>query len=190
MSPNSVVVIALLESLVIALGVAALGMDGEGLHWAIRWTARFSALFFLLAFLASSLQRALHRPWTAALLRGRRYWGLCFAASQLIHLIFIGLAYRNVPASMGPIDPAFFLGAVGYFFTGLMALSSNDAAVKGLGPRNWRQLHATGMYILWLIFMGTYVLGAGRDHLHFVLAIIFGLALIFKLGLKWRRRSH
>ena len=180
-----VATVAFLELIVIAAGLALLGAGAEGLHWAIRWTARFSALLFLAAFLASSLQRSLHRPWTAALLRRRRYWGLSFAASQLIHLIFIGLAYRRAPATMGPLDVVFYIGAVGYLFTGLLALTSNDEAVHRLGLKRWRLLHSTGMYILWAIFIGTYILGAARDRIHLVLAFVFGLALVLKLALKF-----
>jgi hypothetical protein len=173
---------AFFELIVIAAGVAILGPDAEGLHWAIRWTARFSAVFFLAAFLASSLQRSLHRPWTAALLRQRRYVGLSFAASQLIHLVFIGLAYRRAPATMGPLDAVFYLGALGYLFTGLLALTSNDDSVRWLGLKRWRRLHSTGMYLLWAIFTGTYTLGAGRNRIHWILAFAFGLAMAFKLS--------
>src|SRR5687767_12959858 len=100
MGMKTFAIAAFFELIVIAAGVAVMGSGSEGLHWAIRWTARFSAVFFLSAFLASSLQRSLHQPWTAALLRQRRYVGLSFAASQLIHLSFIGLAYRRAPATM------------------------------------------------------------------------------------------
>ena len=170
------------ELLFIALGLAVLGLGAEGLHWAIRWTARFSAFLFLSAFLASSLHRSLHRGWTIALLRQRRYWGLSFAGSQFIHLILIVLAYRRAPTTMGSIDAAFLFGALGYIFTGLMALTSNDEAVRRLGPKDWRVLHSTGMYLLWAIFFGTYILGAGKDRLHLALATAFGLALAFKLA--------
>lgn len=180
-----VATVAFLELIVISAGLVFLGTEAEGLHWAIRWTARFSALLFLAAFLASSFQRSLHRPWTAALLRQRRYWGLSFAASQLIHLMFIGLTYRWAPATMGPLDVAFYLGAIGYLFTGLLALTSNDGAVHRLGLKRWHLLHSTGMYFLWAIFIGTYILGAARDRIHLVLALVFGLALVFKLALKF-----
>jgi sulfoxide reductase heme-binding subunit YedZ len=181
--------LALIELLFIGIGVLVMGPEAPGLHWAIRWTARFSAVLFLLAFLASSLQRSLHRPWTAALLRERRYIGLGFAVSQLIHLAFIGMAYRWAPSSMGPVDGAFAIGALGYLFTGLMALTSNDAAVRWLGLKSWRLLHSTGMYLLWAIFIGTYILNAKNDRLHLVQAIVFGLALAFKLSVKFSRRK-
>ena len=180
---------SLVEILFIGLGLAFFGVQAEGLHWAIRWSARFSAFLFLVAFLASSLQRSLHRPWTSALLRQRRYWGLAFAVSQLIHLALIFLAYRQAPETMGPVNGAFLLGGLGYFFTALMALSSNDASVRWLGLKRWRLLHSIGMYLLWAIFFGTYVLGFGQNSLHRVLAVAFALALVFKLKAKLGKRK-
>ncbi|HEX5034290.1 MAG TPA: hypothetical protein VFW62_07420, partial [bacterium] len=183
-----VLLVAALESIFAAIGLAILGLDAEGLHWAIRWTGRLSLLLFLSAFLANSLQRSLHRPWTAVLLRRRRYVGLAFAASQLIHLVLIGLAYRRAPATMGPLDFAFYGGAVGYFFTGLLALTSNDQAFHWLGPKRWRLLHSTGMYALWLIFFVTYLPGFGLGGIPLVFLLVLGLALIFKLTVKFAPR--
>lgn len=90
---------------------------------------------------------------------------------------------------MGPLDLAFYFGALGYLFTGLMALTSNDSAIRRLGPTHWRRLHSTGMSLLWFIFMATYALGASRDRWHLAMAIVFGLALVFKLGVKFGRRK-
>ncbi|HKY62062.1 MAG TPA: hypothetical protein VJR29_01455 [bacterium] len=182
--------VAALESILVAMGLAILGPNAEGLHWAIRWTGRLSLLLFLSAFLASSLQRSLHRPWTAALLRRRRYVGLAFAASQFIHLALIGLAYRRAPATMGPLDFAFYGGAVGYFFTGLLALTSNDRAFHWLGPKRWRLLHATGMGVLWLIFFVTYLPGLREGGIPLVLLLVLGLALVFKLTVKFAARKR
>lgn len=59
----------------------------EGWQLAARYTARVSFPFFLVAFVASSILRLHRRPWTIALLRDRRWWGLGFASCFFVHLV-------------------------------------------------------------------------------------------------------
>lgn len=78
--------------LVVALITMSVLPPAEGARAAIRFTARTSLVLFLLAFTAS----ALHRFWlcgvTVWLRRNRRYLGLSFAGSHLVHAVAI-LAY-------------------------------------------------------------------------------------------------
>ena len=156
--------------------------DPEGLHQAMRISAEISAGIFLIVFVASSLHRSIRSRWTAALLRERRYIGLSFALSMAIHLAAIFLAYLRTPGTMPPVDTIFYAGALGYAFTAALAFTSSDRAVQCLGPKRWRWLHAVGSYYLWFIFMTTYALGAAHSLRHLVLAVLFGLALVFKLS--------
>ncbi|WP_353369357.1 hypothetical protein [Aliiglaciecola sp. NS0011-25] len=75
-------------------GVAAVAaglLVGAGLQesWqlAARYTARASYPLFLITFIASSLPRLHRAPWTMALFRDRRWWGLGFASCFFVHLL-------------------------------------------------------------------------------------------------------
>jgi hypothetical protein len=79
----------------------------------------------LIAFLASSFAKVFRSEVIRWLLRNRRYFGLSFAISHLIHLIFIfalnhlmkGELFRSYPTQI------FLGGGLGYVFILLMSLT-------------------------------------------------------------------
>jgi DMSO/TMAO reductase YedYZ heme-binding membrane subunit len=59
----------------------------------------------------------------------------------------------------------------------LLTLTSSQWAVHRLGPRNWRRLHKTGVYVIWLLTTDIYLYSVkgGGDRTHYaVLAVLFG----------------
>ncbi len=138
-------------------GVAALtvgllaGSDlQEGWKLAARYTAQASFPFFLLTFVASSILRLYRRPWSIALLRDRRWWGLGFASCFFVHLVALltynALRDRFPPA--GLLDP----GVWAYAVLLAMVLTSTDRARRRLG-RWWTALHRLGMWGFFYIFV-------------------------------------
>jgi DMSO/TMAO reductase YedYZ heme-binding membrane subunit len=125
----------------------------EGALLAARWTARAALPLFLVAYLASSLRTLWPGPLTNALVRRRRQWGLAFALAHFIHFTALAL---NIWV-FGPSRDAETLvgGGLAYGFIGLMALTSNDAAVRAMGVW-WRRLHRVGIHYVWLIFTISY----------------------------------
>jgi DMSO/TMAO reductase YedYZ heme-binding membrane subunit len=122
----------------------------EGWQLAARYTARASFPFFLVTFVASSILRLYRRPWTKALLRDRRWWGLGFASCFFVHLLAL-LTYnwlrdRFPPA--GLLDP----GVWAYAVLLAMVLTSTDGARRRLG-RWWTLLHRAGMWGFFFIFV-------------------------------------
>jgi DMSO/TMAO reductase YedYZ heme-binding membrane subunit len=123
---------------------------------AARWTARVGLPLFLIAYSASSLGRLWPNRLTRAVWRDRRWWGLGFAASHAVHLYALVMALeasgeQRTVASLVP-------GGIAYLFILLMALTSNDAAMRMLG-RNWKRLHSLGIHYIWLVYTLAY---AGR----------------------------
>jgi DMSO/TMAO reductase YedYZ heme-binding membrane subunit len=122
----------------------------EGWQLAARYTARASYPFFLITFVASSVLRLHHRPWTVALLRDRRWWGLGFAACFFVHLLAL-LIYNwlrdNFPPA-GILDG----GVWAYAILLAMVLTSTDRARRRLG-RWWKVLHRVGMWGFFFIFV-------------------------------------
>jgi sulfoxide reductase heme-binding subunit YedZ len=66
----------------------------------------------------------------------------------------------------------------------LLAATSNDAAVRALGPRRWSALHAVGIHYLWLVFAVTYAGTAAHSAFHAVVTA----ALLAALALRWTTR--
>jgi len=153
------IAIAIATGLALAIATAAyLTHDGwtyEGAAAAARLTARNSFLWFLAAWSASALARLWPGGWRTALLRRRRSVGLGFAASHTVHLgaLLIALFVFGHGTKLVTIIG----GGTGYLFVLAMAVTSNDASVRRLGPRRWRLLHATGGYVIAGIFAFSYL---------------------------------
>jgi sulfoxide reductase heme-binding subunit YedZ len=131
------------------------GFEVDGVRMVVRYTARTSLLFFCLAFSASALHRLWPTPYTRWQLRNRRYLGLSFAVSHLIHLIAItGFAAMAPPLFAQATSPASFIfGGIGYAVIIALAATSFDRTAHAIGPRAWRILHMSGAYYLWFQFM-------------------------------------
>ncbi len=131
------------------------GTISERAHLAARWTVRWSVWWFTAAFAARPLHQAFGGVFTGWL-RQRRYIGLGFAAAHGIHAI----AFSTLFFATGELPRAATLvgGTIAYPFILAMALTSNDAAQRRMG-RNWKRLHTTGMWVLWVIFAVGYVRG-------------------------------
>lgn len=156
-------------------------------HVLLLVTARAGAAVFLLVFLASTFRRLWKKPWTSWLMRTRRTWGLSFAAIMALHLIAIFVLMKINPRMIPEMkaDPFAPLGgAVGYLFLAAMAATSNDWAVRRLGPRRWQRLHSAGMYVLWVVFAFTYAVRAGLSVEFLLTAAVFAAALPLKLAMK------
>lgn len=139
------------------VGVAALsaglwvGADlQEGWKLASRYTARASFPFFIVTFVASSLLQLHRRPWTIALLRDRRWWGLGFASCFFVHLAAL-LTYNWLIDNFPPAG-FFDRGFWGYVVLLAMVLTSTNKARRRLGPW-WTALHRFGMWFFFIIFM-------------------------------------
>jgi DMSO/TMAO reductase YedYZ heme-binding membrane subunit len=159
---------------------------------AARHTARFSALWFMVAFAAGPLARITRASWARVLVRERRGIGLGFCAAHTVHLAAILLWLGHG----GEADAATLAGGgLAYLLLFAMAATSNDAAVRRLGPRRWLALHTAGQYILWLAFAQTYlgrVLAADARPVHLALAAalaaVMGLRL-FTVLTRFDRRA-
>jgi DMSO/TMAO reductase YedYZ heme-binding membrane subunit len=174
-----------------ALLLAVYGIGEEGLRVLIRATARSSLLLFLPAFAASSLRRLWPTPFSAWLLRNRRYVGVSFAISHFLHLdAILGLAFLY-PDRFDASPVTIVGGGLGYAFIAAMVATSSDAAVRKLGERRWKLLHRTGMWVLFVIFAQSYVPAPFYDirYLPASLATLGALGLRIAAWLRSRPRG-
>jgi DMSO/TMAO reductase YedYZ heme-binding membrane subunit len=127
----------------------------EEVRATIRVTAFTSAVPFLLVFIASPAHRLRRSAATRWLMANRRYVGLCVAASHFWHLLAIIVFVRlYVTEPLQTVTLVF--GGAGFVFLGLMAVTSTDTAQRALGAW-WGRLHKTGLYVVWLDFIFTYM---------------------------------
>ena len=145
-----------LSLIALSLWIASMRQfEVDGVRMAIRFTARSSLLLFCLAFSAAALARLWPNGWTRWQRRNRRYLGLSFAASHLIHAIAIVVFAKMDPAGFAAAtSPASYVfGGIGYAVIIAMSGTSFDRSAALIGPRAWRALHLMGGYYLWLQFM-------------------------------------
>ncbi|WP_066378856.1 MULTISPECIES: hypothetical protein [unclassified Anabaena] len=130
------------------------GIDELGMRMAVRATARTSCILFLGAFVASALHKIWATPYSAWLVKNRRYLGVSMAVSHTYHAI----AWTGLWFVTSGNSPQFaFLSILGYIFILAMTVTSFNRAATLLGRRYWQILHTTGMYYFWLAFTTEFV---------------------------------
>lgn len=133
------------------------GWSDEGLRGAIRVTARSSFTLFLAAFSASALAAFLPSKITCWQLTNRRYLGISFALSHLIHgAAIVTLAVRTDGGSLTARVVGLIGAGVVYGFILFMLATSFDRTAAWVGPRVWKRVHWLGSYLLFLTFLATY----------------------------------
>jgi DMSO/TMAO reductase YedYZ heme-binding membrane subunit len=153
----------------------------EAFDLVLRLTARAAILVYLVIFVARPLVQLTGSALSRTLLRYRRQAGVAFAAIMLAHLLY--LVWKH-----GFIFPAF--GAVIYVFIILMLITSFDGPTRALGPKRWKVLHKTGLYVVGIALaqaqFGRIIRGVGEP-VHYVLASLFVVAVIIRV-LAWNKR--
>ena len=126
----------------------------------LRVSGRVGMGLFFVSFGASALHRIFEAGWTTYLTRNRRYYGISTAIVLWAHFLVILSLSSTAPAWFEASVPWFILfpGSVTFVLVGLMALSSNNFAVKKLGSKAWKRLHQLGGYLALSSFIGEYVL--------------------------------
>lgn len=188
----------LLGTISLALGAMCLGIaaayqfDVEGIRLTIRATARTSLVLFLLAYTAAALYRLWPSAWSGWQRQNRRYLGVSFAVSHLLHAIGI-LAF----AVMDPLSfqqdrtiASYIVGGIGYAFIVAMAATSFDAAVTAIGQRTWKLLHRAGIYYLWLQFVISFGMRAGAKPWYWGFVVVLGIALVLRIAAWYRARAR
>ncbi|WP_428247173.1 ferric reductase-like transmembrane domain-containing protein [Ferrovibrio sp.] len=176
----------LLSLLLTAMTLAILWSHGgsvEGYRVAIRATARTSLLLFLLAYTASALAQLYPGTFARRLLRERRALGLSFAASHALHLYAIIVFWNTDPVLFGTQSntPSQSFGSIAYLFIALMALTSNERAVRWLGPKRWSRLHAIGGLYIWGTFVVSFAKRAPDKPLYWAAVMLLLAVMVLRL---------
>ncbi len=154
----------------------------EGVRGIIRATARSSFALFSLAFTASAARHFWPNAWTRWQLRNRRYLGVSFGLSHLVHLLAILSLGRIAPMQLAAHADAvtWIFGGVAYVFIALMTATSFDRTARLIGRRAWTMLHTVGSYYIWFIFANSYLSRAAIMNAYIPAAAL----IVFILGLR------
>jgi len=131
----------------------------QSLQCAVRVTARTSFILFLVVFTASSLAKLVPSATTGALVRERRYIGLSFAFSHLLHAVALVAYVQTAPEAfwVGRTPVTNIPGSIGYVMILLLTITSFKATARFIGPDNWKRLHRTGVWVIAVIFAGSFL---------------------------------
>lgn len=164
----------------------------DALRSAIRVTARTSFVLFLLTFLASSLVILLPNQSTKALLRERRFLGLSFAFSHLVHGILILIYATMFPETFwnGRTATANIPGSVGYLFILLLTITSFPVMVRLLGGSVWKLLHSTGSWVIVALFCYSFYKRIPMHPWYLIAFSIMVSAIVLKLTAKVAMRTR
>jgi len=147
-------------SLVMVLGMIRVDLSSaEAVSSMIQLSVRCAVPLLYLAFAASSLLILFPGSFSRWLLRNRGIIGLCFAAAMAWQLFFIlwlvGLHteyYVNDVYVLSDVVE----GVLGYTFLITMVLTSFKFGRSRMTSRQWKLLHTSGIYWLWIYAWSVY----------------------------------
>lgn len=160
--------------------------SARGTEFIILYSVRCALPFFLVAFTASSLATLWPSRSTRWLLANRRYVGLAFAVGMAWHLSFV--AYFFLAFGIHLNARAITADLIGLSFLLAMTLTSFRWLARPLGRANWRRLHKTGAYAIWLLAVYIYQGGvrSDRDLFHIAALSILLAAWLLRVA-AWTR---
>src|SRR5262249_9632268 len=107
--------------------------------------------------------------------------------SQGVHAAcIVALASRIGPPFWKAVPMATLVGGgLGYVFLVAMAATSYDGSAKWIGRRAWNALHTAGMYVLFAIFLFSYVRRVGSPLGAAAVTALLG-ALLLRAAARWK----
>jgi len=181
---------ALVLTALFAAVLSAAGTDEAGLRALVRATARASFGVFLVVYVAGPLRRLWPTPASRWLVRNRRHLGLTFAVAHGLHAVAIGMLATLLGDAFRVPLLTTAGGGTAYALLAAMTLTSNDRAVRALGPRRWKALHRAGIHVLWVVFAFDWTgLAAARPAYLPLAALAWGAAALRLAALRARSRG-
>ncbi len=133
--------------------------SAEGVSSMIQLSVRCAVPWLFFAFAASSLQVVFPGSFSRWMLRNRKFIGLCFAAAMAWQLTFIlwlvGIHTEYYVNDVYVLSDA-VEGVVGYTLLIAMVLTSFKFGRSLLSSRQWKLLHTSGIYWLWIYAWSVY----------------------------------
>lgn len=156
------------------------GWSEDSLGVTLRLTARAALLIFMLIFVARPLRQLSVNALSRWLVTNRRLLGISFAAVMIVHLYLLitlnGVQLLN-------------FGVIVYLLIVLMLITSFNKPTAALGPKRWKMLHKTGLYVIGIALAQTQFtrIARGADEpIHYALAVLVLIAIGIRIA-AWRK---
>jgi methionine sulfoxide reductase heme-binding subunit len=161
----------------------------QSLQYAVRVTARTSFILFLAVFTASSLVKLAPSALTRALVRERRYLGLSFAFSHLLHALALIVYVSTAPEAfwIGRTPASNVPGSLGYVMIVLLTITSFRAPARFIGPENWKRLHRIGVWVIAVIFAASFFTRIPHHAFYVVPGMIMVAAMLLRVASRFGR---
>ena len=147
-------------SVVIVLMMTRVDLSGaEGVSSMIQLSVRFAVPWLYLVFAASAIQVVFPGLFSRWLLRNRKYIGLCLAVAmgwQLFFILWLTGIHTDYYVSEVYVLSDVVEGVIGYALLTAMVLTSFDFGRSRLTSKQWKLLHRSGIYWLWVYAWSVY----------------------------------
>ena len=147
-------------SIVVIIAIMRTDLSGgEGVSSMIQLAVRCAIPLLYVAFAAGAIRILFPGAFGLWLLRNRKYIGLSFAAAmawQLLFIVWLTSVHNDYYLREVYVLRDVFEGVIGYAFLLAMTLTSFKFGRKHLSPKQWKRLHKTGIYSLWIYAFSVY----------------------------------
>lgn len=160
------------------------GWDEDSLGVTLRLTARTALLIYLFIFVARPSRQLTSSDTSQWLVSNRRYLGISFAAVMIVHLYLL--------VTLNGVQLLNF-GVVVYAFILLLLVTSFNKPAAALGPKRWKILHTTGLYVIGIALAQTQFrrIAPGADAtVHILMSALIVIAIGIRIAAWWQRRSQ
>jgi len=183
--------LSVIVTLATALSYALAPDPVQSLQYAVRFTARSSFIIFLAAFVASPMARLLPSPLTRMLVQERRYLGLSFAFSHLLHGVALILYVRIAPDAfwVGRTPAGNIPGSIGYVLILLLTVTSFQGSAKLIGSALWKRLHSVGVWVIAIIFAASFLSRIPHHIGYAAPGLVMIAAMFLRVTARFRTRS-
>ena len=144
--------------MIIAMSIKDMS-TAESVSSMIQLSVRSAVPWLYIAFAASSIMTLTPGHPSRWLLRNRKYFGLCFAATiawQGLFILWLVIGHTDYYVTEVYVLRDVIEGIGGYLFLLAMTVTSFPSGRRLLKPKQWRMLHFSGIYFLWAYAFSTY----------------------------------
>ncbi|MFN3697721.1 MAG: hypothetical protein ACK4VO_09800 [Pseudobdellovibrio sp.] len=158
----------------------------------IRYTARSSVILFSLSFLTSALYQKWPNQTTMWLMQNRKYLGISFAVSHLLHGIAI-ITFYNLNSNdfyLATTKLSFIFGGFGYICLLMLSLTSFDFYKTKIPKKKWQLLHLFCSYSIWAVFFLSFLKRAVQLSFYYWIPVVLMVGMLYlRLILKNHNRG-
>ncbi len=129
----------------------------EPIVGALIWTGRMAFLIFLIPLFARPLRQLVRSGLTATLMRWRRNAGICYGATQAVHLVIVLMMFATL-ANPPTETVMVIIGGLGLALSIAMLITSFPGPTKAAGAKVWKWIHKAGFHVFMFIYFYDFVI--------------------------------